>query len=349
MPPVRNPQSTPTLGRAALNYRPLPGWGELPPGWSFVEAVGVATDSRDRVYVFNRGEHPVIVFDADGRFLHSWGEGQFVRPHGIWIGPDDMVYLTDDNGHAVRKFTPDGKLVLTLEPCGRPSDTGVEGNDYRTIRRGAGPFNLPTNLALGRGGEMYVTDGYGNARVHKFSPEGKLLRSWGEPGTGPGQFNLPHGVGVDSGGRVFVADRENSRVQIFSPDGDFLEEWTDVLRPCEVFLDRDDRAFVAELGRFAGLFPFMQRDPQATGGRVSVFDRGGKLLARLGGQWRPWGEGSAAPQPPPRTPLGDFFAPHDIWVDSQGSIYVGEVTMSAGGNKGLVSLDCPSLQKFVRT
>lgn len=325
----------------------------MPTGWSFVEAVGVATDSHDRVYVFNRGEHPVIVFDADGRFLRAWGEGQFVRPHGIWIGKDqdddaDMVYLTDDNGHAVRKFTPDGKLVATIGPCGQPSDTGVEGNDYRTIRRGAGPFNLPTNLALGPAGEMYVSDGYGNARVHKFSPDGKLLRSWGEPGTGPGQFNLPHGIGVDSTGRVFVTDRENSRVQVFSPDGDFLEEWTDVLRPCEVFLDGEDRVFVAELGRFAGLFPFMQRDPQATGGRVSVFDRSGKLLARLGGRWRPWGEGSKAPEQAPCTPPDDFFAPHDIWVDSAGGIYVGEVTMSAGGYKGLVSPDCPSLRKFVR-
>src|SRR5262249_34409985 len=152
----------------------------------------------------------------------------FVRPHGIWIGPDDSVYLTDDNGHAVRKFTIEGKLLLTLEPCGRPSDTGVRDMDYRTIRCGAGPFNLPTNLATSPRGELYVTDGYGNARVHKFSPDGKLLRSWGEPGTGPGQFNLPHGIGIDSQGRVFVADRENSRLQLFSPDGDFLEEWTDV-------------------------------------------------------------------------------------------------------------------------
>jgi DNA-binding beta-propeller fold protein YncE len=267
--------------------------------------------------------------------LQAWGEGQFVRPHGIWIGPDDMVYLTDDNGHAVRKYTADGKLVLTLQPCGQPSETGVRDVDYRTIRRGAGPFNLPTNLALGPAGEMYVTDGYGNARIHKFAPDGKLLRSWGEPGDGRGQFNLPHGIGVDSGGRVFVADRENSRLQIFSPDGDFLDEWTDVVRPCEVFLDRDDNVFVAELGRRAGLFPWMQPDLTVSGGRVSVFDRDGRLLTR-------WGGGEQ-----PGTP-GDFFAPHDIWVDSHGSVYVGEVTMSAGGYRGLVSPDCPSLQKFVR-
>jgi DNA-binding beta-propeller fold protein YncE len=211
----------------------------------------------------------------------------------------------------------------------------VRDADYRTIRGGAGPFNLPTNLAIGPAGEMYVADGYGNARVHKFAADGKLLRSWGEPGTGGGQFNLPHGIGVDRIGRVFVADRENSRLQIFSPDGEFLDEWTDVVRPCEVFLDHEDNVFVAELGRRAGLFPWMQPDLSVSGGRVSVFDQEGRLLAR-------WGGGEH-----PGTP-GDFFAPHDIWVDSQGSVYVGEVTMSAGGYRGLVSPDCPSLHKFVR-
>src|SRR2546426_11100070 len=114
-----------------MNYRPVEGWGRLPEGWSFVEATSVGVDAKDNVYVFNRGEHPVIVFDRDGRFLRAWGEGQFVRPHGIWIGRDDMLYLTDDNGHAVRKFTPEGKLLLTLEPSGRPSDTGGRDSDYR--------------------------------------------------------------------------------------------------------------------------------------------------------------------------------------------------------------------------
>ncbi len=323
------------VGQGEFRFQPVARWEQLPEGWSFVEAVGVATDSRDRVYVFNRGEHPVIVFDRDGKFVQSWGEGQFVRPHGSWIGPDDSLYLTDDQGHSVRKFSTDGRLLMTIGPSGQPSDTGIDGIDYRTIARGGPPFNLPTNLALAADGTMYVSDGYGNARVHKFSAEGELLRSWGEPGSEPGQFNLPHGIGVDSQGCVFVADRENSRLQIFSADGEFIEQWTDVERPCEVLLDRDDNVFVAELGRRGGMFPWMTPDPQSTGGRVSIFDRAGTLLSRFGGGDRPC-------QP------GDFYAPHDIWVDSEGSVYVGEVTWSAGGNRGLVPPDCPSLQKFMR-
>jgi DNA-binding beta-propeller fold protein YncE len=323
------------VGQGQFTFAPLPGWEQLPDGWKFVEAVGVATDSRDRVFVFNRGEHPVIVFDRDGRFLQAWGEGQFVRPHGIWIGGDDSIYLTDDLDHTVRKYTPDGRLLWKLGTSGRSSDTGVRESDYRTIARGGPPFNQPTNLAIGVEGSLYISDGYGNARIHKYTPGGRLLLSWGEPGAGPGQFNLPHGIGVDSRGRVLVADRENSRVQVFSPDGEYLTEWTDVVRPCEVFVDPQDNVFVAELGRRAGMFPRMQPDLTASGGRLSVFDKGGSLLARFGG-----GE-------QPGTP-GDFYAPHDVWVDGRGDLYVAEVIWSAGGNRGLVSPDCPSLQKFVR-
>jgi DNA-binding beta-propeller fold protein YncE len=325
-----------TVGQGKLRYEALARWEQLPPGWSFAEVAGVATDSRDRVYVFNRGEHPVIVFDRDGRFLSSWGEGVFQRAHGITIGRDDAVYCTDDLDHTVRKFTPEGKLLLTLGTSGRPSDTGIDGIDYRTIRRLGEPFNRPTNLALARDGSMYVTDGYGNARVHKFAPDGRLLFSWGEPGSGPGQFNLPHGIALDRDDRVYVADRENSRIQVFSPDGKFLAEWTDVARPMQVFIDGHDNVFVVDVGWRAGLFPWQSPPgPQPRGARLSIFDRQGNLRAR-------WGE-DADP-----TAAGSFFAPHDIWVDSHGDIYVGEVVLSAGGNRGLVSPDCHALQKFVR-
>src|SRR5262249_60006932 len=128
----------------------------------------------------NRSTHPVTVFDRHGSFLTSWGEGTIRRAHGIHIGPDDAVYLTDDLDHTVRKFTTDGKLLLTLGTSGQPSDTGIDGIDYRTIRRAAGPFHRPTNVALNADGSIVVTDGYGNCRVHHFSADGKLLHSWGE-------------------------------------------------------------------------------------------------------------------------------------------------------------------------
>src|SRR5262249_55739534 len=132
------------IGQGAFRYQARPDWAQLPAGWSFVEVVGVATDSADRVYVFNRGQHPLVVFDRDGRFLRSWGEGQFVRPHGITIGPDDAIYCVDDVGHAVYKFTAEGQMLAKLG-SGQPSDTGARGFDYRTIARAAGPFNCPTN------------------------------------------------------------------------------------------------------------------------------------------------------------------------------------------------------------
>jgi DNA-binding beta-propeller fold protein YncE len=311
-------------------------WAQWPAGWDHAEAVAVAADGGDRVYVFNRGARPVLVFRRDGTFLGSWGEGVFTRPHGLFVGPDGAVYCSDDFDHTVRKFTPDGKLLLTLGTSGKPSDTGATSLDYRTIRRAGPPFHYPTNLALSPEGDMYVSDGYGNARAHKFAPDGRLLFSWGEPGDGPGQFHLPHGIAVDRQGTVYVADRENSRVQLFTPEGRFVAEWTDVARPCQVFIDAADNVYVAELGFLAGRWPGTgDAPPGATGGRVSIFDLRGGLLARWGG-----GKDPCAP--------GDFFAPHGIWVDSHGDIYVAEVVLSGGGNSGLVSPDCHTLQKFVR-
>jgi DNA-binding beta-propeller fold protein YncE len=328
-------QKNTIVGTGNLTFEALAQWESLPAGWRFVEVAGVATDSRDRVYVFNRGEHPIIVFDRDGRFLTSWGEGVFQRAHGIFIGPDDAVWCTDDLDHTVRKFAPDGRLLMTLGTRGQPSDTGITGIDYRTIHAGGPPFNRPTNVALATDGSLYVTDGYGNARVHKFAPDGQLLFSWGEPGTGPGQFNLPHGIAIDRDGVIYIADRENSRVQLFTPRGDWLAEWTDLARPMQVFIDRHDRVFVVEVGWRAGLFPWLTApSTDAPAARLSVFDRRGQLLTR-------WG-GAGDPHAP-----GNFFAPHDLWIDSRGDLYVGEVTMSAGGNRGAVSPDCHALQKFV--
>jgi|SRR5579872_4368273 len=332
---MSNSAASSTFGSGKYRYRAVPDWAKLPAGWSFIEVVGIACDSRDRVFVFCRGEHPVIIFERDGAFVGSWGEGLFVRPHGITIGPGDEVWCTDDKDHTVRKFSPEGKLLQTLGKSGQRSDTGIEGNDYRTIKRPGAPFNLPTNLAIAPTGELYVTDGYGNARVHKFSGDGKLLFSWGEAGDGPGQFNLPHGIAIDRRGRVYVADRENSRIQIFAPDGKFISQWTDTGRPMQVFFDADDRAFVCDVGFRAGLFAFQKSPPPPVrGAYVSVFDTEGQLLSRWGGSDDP-----CAP--------GDFFAPHGICVDSQRAVYVGEVVMSAGGYQGKVPPTCHALQKFV--
>jgi sugar lactone lactonase YvrE len=322
------------VGAAPFRYRVESRW-TIPADGQFGEVPGIACDSRDRVYLFARGTRAVHVFDPEGTPLSTWGDGLFKRPHGICIGPDDTVYCTDDFDHTVRAFTTDGRLRLTLGTSGRPSDTGATSTDYRTIQRAAGPFNYPTNLAIGSGGDLYVTDGYGNARVHRFSAQGGLLHSWGEPGSGPGQFHVPHGIAIDADGVLYIADRENSRIQRFRADGAYIDEWTDVARPCQVFIGRDGWVYVAELGFRAGFWPGNPAPPPgASGGRVSIFDRRGALQARWGGGANP-------------TAAGDFFAPHDIWVDSRGAVYVSEVTLSAGGRAGLVPASCHTVQKFV--
>jgi DNA-binding beta-propeller fold protein YncE len=334
MPPT--PRDAQTIcGSGPLRYTVDERWS-LPADHAFGEIVAVACDSHDRAFLFTRGTPPVMVFGPDATALSSWGEGRFKRPHGIFIGVGDTVYCTDDFDHTVRAFTPDGVLRLTLGTSGRPSDTGATSIDYRTVQRAAGPFHYPTNLAIAPSGDLYVADGYGNARVHRFSPDGHLLQSWGEPGSAPGQFHVPHGIAVDAAGIVYVADRENSRIQRFTAEGVFVDQWTDVARPCQVFIGRDHWVYVAELGFRAGRWPGTGPTPAgAPGGRVSIFDQSGVLQARWGG-----GDSPCAP--------GDFFAPHGVWVDSQGAIYVAEVTLSAGARAGIVPTSCHTLQKFVR-
>ena len=318
---------------ARIEFEVVEGWEKLPEGWNFVEVAGVATDSRDRVYAFNRGEHPMIVFDRDGNFLNAWGEGIFTNPHGLYIGPDDRIYAADNFDHTVRIFNTDGELLQTLGQANEPSNTGFDPGKS-PVQYGGGPFNRVTNLALASDGAMFIADGYGNARVHKFSPTGEHLFSWGEPGTGPGEFRLPHAIALDEDDRVYVADRENSRVQLFNPDGEFIDEWTHVTRPDDLFIDSAGIMHVAELGEIAGRSPDTEILPHTPHASVCLMDLDGELITRFGGK-------------DPVLP-GNFFAPHGIWADSYGDLYVAEVVYSGGANRGLVPLDCHSLQKFVR-
>src|SRR4051794_5297605 len=150
------------MGSGEYRYEVNADWAKLPDGWSFKEVGGVGVDSRDNVYVFNRGDHPMIVFDRDGNFLRSWGEGQYPRAHGVHVTPEDTMFLTDDGGHFVRKVTLDGKVLLELGVPGKPAPY-MSGE----------PFHRCTHTALSPQGEIYVSDGYGNSRVHKYTPNGK--------------------------------------------------------------------------------------------------------------------------------------------------------------------------------
>ena len=174
-----------------MEYELLEGWERLTEGWSFVEVARVAVDSRDRIHVFNRRDHPIIVFDKEDQFLNVWGEDIFTNARGIYIDENDHLFCADNFDHTVRKLTTDGELLMTLGDPENPADTGFK-IEHSPVCCSAGPFNMVTNTAVGPDGDLFVSDGYGNVRVHRFSAEGELKASWGEPGSGPGEFNLPH-------------------------------------------------------------------------------------------------------------------------------------------------------------
>jgi len=258
-------------GSGKYTYELVNDWAKLPKGASFLDIGGISIDAQDRVYVLNRStEHPVMVFDREGNFLTSWGQGLFKRAHGSGVGPDGSIYCTDDKNHTVRKE-----------------------------------------------GTIYVVDGYGNARVHKFAPDGKLLLSWGGPGYRQSEFRLPHDIFVDKQERVWVPDRENSRIQIFDSNGKFLDQWENVLRPTDVYIDNDGVVFVSELCL-----------------RFSIFSPDGELLAR-------WGT-----QPGETLENAVFIAPHSVTLDSRGDIYVGEVAWTSYNRH--IDRGANVLRKFVR-
>ncbi len=318
-----------------LCYQVVGGWEHLPPGFTHQDCCGVGVDAQDNVYLITRGQARVIVYDRDGALLRSWGEDLFTeRTHGLTVAPDGSVYCVDDGNHCIFQFTPTGELLGTIGNRGVASDTGYDGARLESIRGGP-PFNRPTNLAVAPSGELYVSDGYGNCKVHRFAATGELIQSWGEPGAGPGQFYLPHGIRVAADGRVLVADRENDRIQIFSPDGRYLDQWTDVQRPTNIAIDRAGMCYVSELWWRVGMRSQVHGEIVADQpGRVSVLNANGHVLARWGGA--------------ERTAPGNFIAPHDICVDSRGDLYVAEVTHTFAGQAGLVPPDSHSFQKFTR-
>jgi sugar lactone lactonase YvrE len=225
-------------------YAPIEKWGQLPDGrtWGSTSAVDIAPDGH--VWVAERcgantcagSTLPAILeFDPSGKLLRSFGAGLFVFPHGFHVDRERNVWVTDaqgrdGKGHQVFKFSPDGKLLLTL---GKPGVAGA----------GTDELNQPSDVAVAPSGEIFVADGHdagSNMRIVKYTKDGKFIKTWGRPGSGPGEFNAPHGIAFDSRGRLFVADRANNRLQIFDQDGKFLEEWKQFSRLSGIYIDRND-------------------------------------------------------------------------------------------------------------
>jgi DNA-binding beta-propeller fold protein YncE len=232
-------------------YTTIEGWAKLPAGRSWGQVISVYVDPDGKsIWAFDRcggascaksDLPPILKFDSSGNLVKSFGAGMIVRPHGLFIDRNANVWVTDGDGeagkgHQVFKFSPDGKLLLTL------GKAGVAGD-------GPDTFNRPSDVLVAPDGSIFVADGHGqgsNARVVKFSPEGKFLFAWGKQGKGPGEFDFPHRLAMDSQGRLFVADRGNSRIQIFDQNGKYLDEWRQFGRPSGIYIDKNDVLYCAD-------------------------------------------------------------------------------------------------------
>lgn len=216
-----------------LDYAAEPYWPQLPAGWNLQETPGVAVDARDHVYVFHRGEHPIIELTPGGRVLRSWGEGLFIRPHAVRIDPDQNIWVVDNDTHQILKMDRTGRVRLVM---GRKGQSGEGPNE----------FNRPTDVAFAPDGTFYVSDGYVNSRVAKFAPDGSFLKAWGKKGKAPGEFDLPHSILVGPDGRVYVGDRENYRLQVFDSEGKPLDQWTHVGSPWGLDWGPDGSLFMSD-------------------------------------------------------------------------------------------------------
>jgi streptogramin lyase len=237
--------------RAQSNpYHLVENWAQLPAGRTFGAVIAVDVDRQGNVWAFERcggdtcagsSVAPILKFDPSGKLVNSFGAGMFVFPHGFYVDRDGSIWATDGQGkdgkgQQVFKFSPDGKVLLTL------GKAGVAGN-------GPDTFNAPSDVVVAPNGDIFVADGHGedtNARIVRFSRDGKFIKAWGRKGTGPGEFGGLHAIAMDSTGRVFVGDRANSRIQIFDQDGKLLADWKQFGRPSGIFIDANDTIYVAD-------------------------------------------------------------------------------------------------------
>jgi sugar lactone lactonase YvrE len=304
-------------GRAQPNsqpnpYRTIEGWFHLPAGRTMGSTSAVFVAPSGHIWVAERcgvnscaGSDlaPVLEFDPGGKLLRSFGAGMFQFPHGFWIEKDGSIWLTDGQGdegkgHQVFKFSPEGKVLMTL------GKAGVAGD-------GPDTFNQPNAVIVARDGSIFVSDGHnagrGNARVVKFSKDGKFIKQWGGHGSAPGQFEVPHTLAMDSKGRLFVGDRANNRIQIFDQEGKFLDEWKQFGRPSGIFIDRNDTMYVT--------------DSESTDGDGYGHNPGWKRGIRIGSAK----DGSVTAFIPDPAPGGATSGAEGVAADAQGNVYGAEV------------------------
>ena len=305
----------------AISYEHDPKWPQKPADLQWAAMSSIAVDAKDNVYLLTRTSAPVQVYDAKGKFLRSWGKGM-VTPHQIRLDQAGNLWVADAGTHVVEKYTPDGKLLMTI------GTKGKAGRDQTHL-------NMPTDVAIGAFYDVYISDGYGNARVVHYDPEGKYLGEWGEPGQGPGQFSIPHSIALDSQGRVYVADRNNVRIQGFDGKGKFLSQWRDVLVPWTFTMLTGDQLWVC------GSSPMQWRKEDSSLGcppkdQVFMrFDTSGKLQQLF---TLPKGiDGLERP--------GEVNWVHGMAFDSQGNLYLGDI-IGKRAQKFVLRLPCRSKSAF---
>lgn len=310
-----------------------PGWGDLPSEVAGCDVPAVAVGPDDRVFVLSRSPLPVVVLDPTGAFVTGWGAGDFARPHGVHVAPDGSLWCADDEGQRLLHYSATGKLLRVIQGEDNTAQTGYVPGYPRSVLRSAGPFCYPTGIATGDAEDLWVTDGYGNARVHHFDRDGELLGSFGNPGGGPVEFVIPHGLLHLPTGHLLVSDRENERVQEIDPSGVMVASWEKVYFPNNIATVDHSVYYVAELGNV------IQGPPTGTKvvadaphARVTARDKTGTLLAEI--------------LPLPGKAPDIFFAPHGIAIGSHGDLYVGQVR--AAYSRGMDRTGGPCLGKLVR-
>lgn len=292
-----------------ISYELVNSWPELNKEYKLGQPTGIGIDNDDHIFVFHRAgrkwttpfpdslisQNTILELDNEsGKILNSWGANYFIMPHGLTVDKQNNIWLTDVGLHQVFKFSHDGKLLMKLGVA------KVPGKD-------TAHFNLPTDIAIADDGSFYVSDGYGNSRVIKFSSNGKYIKEWGAYGSKPGQFIIPHGIAIDQNNTIYVADRQNNRVQLFDTTGNFLKELKNKVQVQQlpsIAIDNSNHLFAIDYD------PTYKMESIANGSTFFVLDSS-QVENHFGAT------GSAI-----RTP--SWF--HDIAIDRKGNIYVGDIT-----------------------
>ena len=284
-----------------LNYAVDVTWPQKPDHFKWGQMPGLTVDNQDQVYIFTRSRPAVQVYRPDGKFLRAWNVEDFAGAHYIRIGPEGNVWTANINSHVIRKYSPEGKLLLTL---GQPGRAGSDRSH----------FDRPTDMAVLPTGDIFVTDGYGNRRVMHFDAAGKYVNQWGQAGTRPGRFALPHSIVADSHGRLYVADRENARIQVFDTRGKLLDVWADLITPWGLWLTKKEELWVCGSSRV--------KDDT---GKWLVYPPSDQVLMKLSLKGKVLLRVPLKKTTVPPGKVGELNWVHAIAVDSQGNLYLGDI------------------------